>query len=115
MNQEFQFEAAYLQRRVRAEARRPTTAERKRLAVSDALVKRRQQTQAMLVSIQNDLRLLDQSIADELENSPTRDPHHFAFPMTVRALIARRDNLKATISLLLLELTEEDARESAAA
>ena len=44
---------------------------------------------------------------DELENSPTRDPHHFAFPMTVRALIARRDNLKATITLLLRELTEE--------
>jgi hypothetical protein len=115
MNREFQFEAAYLQRRVRAEASRLTTLERRRLAVSDALVKRRQQTQAMLAGLQNDLRLLDQSIADELENSPTRDPLHFAFPMTVRALTARRDNLKATISLLLLELTKEDTRESAAA
>jgi hypothetical protein len=35
--------------------------------------------------------------------------------MTVRALIARRDNLKATITLLLRELTEEETRESAAA
>lgn len=115
MNQEFQFEAAYLQRRVLAESRRPTTAERTRLAISEALTKRRQQTQAMLIDLQRNLRLLDQSIADELENSPTKDPHHFAFPMTVRALTARRDNLKATISLLLFELTKEDTRESAAA
>jgi hypothetical protein len=50
---------------------------------------------------------------DELENSPTRDPHHFAFPMTVRALIARRDN--GDDYLLLRELTEEETRESATA
>ena len=110
MNQELQFEATYLQRRILADSARQTTAERKRLATSEALMKRRQQTQAMLVGLQKDLRLLDQSIADELENSPTKDPHHFAFPMTVRALTARRDNLKATISLLLLELTKEDTR-----
>ena len=43
----------------------------------------------------------DQGIEAELENSPTKDPRHFAFPMTLRALIARRDNLKSIISIIL--------------
>jgi hypothetical protein len=101
MNHETQFETAYLRRRIRAEASRQTRAESKRLALHDALQKRREQTEAMLVRLRSDLRLLDQSIEAELENSPTRDPHHFAFPMTLRALIARRDNLKSTISMIL--------------
>ena len=101
MNQEPQFETAYLRRRVRAEARKQSRADRKKLAMHNALVKRREQTEAMLIRLRKDLRLLDQSIEAELENSPTRDPHHFAFPMAARALIARRENLKSTISMLL--------------
>jgi hypothetical protein len=48
--------------------------------------------------------LLDYGIETELQHSPTRDPGHFAFPMTARALIARRDNLKATITALSEDL-----------
>lgn len=81
----------------------------------DAIVKGREQTEAMLVRLRNDLSLLDQTIEAEMKNSPTRDLHHFAIPMTVRALITRRENLKATIALLLLELSEKDPRESTAA
>jgi hypothetical protein len=114
MDQEPRFETADLQRRVRAEAKRQTRAERKRLAMHHALVKRREQTETMLVRLRNDLRLLDQTIEAELQNSPTRDLHHFAFPMTVRALIARRDNLKSTISMLLREVTKDDSERPAA-
>jgi hypothetical protein len=115
MNQQPHFETADLQRPVRAEIKRQTIAERKRLAMEDALWQRRQRTEAMLIDLKNDVRLLDQSIEAELEKSPTRDPHHFAFPMTVRALIARRENLKSTISRLLLDLTKTDPRERAMA
>ena len=114
MNQEFQFETPHLQRGVRAEVRGQVTAKRRRLAADDARRRRRQQAEAMIVGLRNDLRLLDQSIEAELENSPTRDPHHFAFPMTVRALIARRENLKSTISMVLPELSEHDPEPAAA-
>jgi len=82
--------------------------------MNDALRKRRQQMETMLIRLQNDIRLLDQSIEAEPQNRPTRDLHHFAFPMTVRALIARRENLNATISMLLLELTKNDPERGAA-
>jgi hypothetical protein len=112
MNQEPQFETVYQQ--LRAEARRQTRAEQKRRAMHDALVKRHEQTEAMLLRLRRDLSLLDQTIEAELQNSRTRDLHHFAFPMTVRALIARRDNLKSTISMLLREITNNDAERKAA-
>jgi hypothetical protein len=107
MNQP-QFETADLRHLVRAQAKGQAMAERKRLATDRALRQKHQQTEAMLIDIKNALRFLDQSIEAELQNSPTRDPHHFAFPMTVRALITRRENLKSTITLLLLELTKSD-------
>lgn len=105
MNRESQFEPAYL----RAHGvKKQTRAERKMRAMHDALVKRRERTEAMLVRLRNDLRLLDQTVEAELQNSPTKDLHHFAFPMTLRALIARRDNLKSTISMVLHELRNDD-------
>ncbi|WP_028345978.1 hypothetical protein [Bradyrhizobium murdochi] len=103
-----QFETADLRHHVRVQAKRQAMAERKQLAADDVLRRRRQQTEAMLIDIKNVLRLLDQSIEAELQKSPTRDPYHFAFPMTVRALTTRRENLKSTITLLLLELTKSD-------
>jgi hypothetical protein len=44
--------------------------------------------------LKNAATLLDQSIEAELQGSPTRDPGHVAFPMTARALMMRRDNLR---------------------
>jgi hypothetical protein len=43
-----------------------------------------------------------------LQSSTTRDPRHFAFPMTARALIARRDNLEATMKALSKELARSE-------
>ena len=108
MNQPPQSETAYSQRRVRAKTRGNTTSDRKRLATIETLVKKRQQTETMLIRLHNDLRLLDQSVQAELENSTTKDPKHFAFPMAVRSLIARCENLRSTISMLSLELASND-------
>jgi hypothetical protein len=60
------------------------------------------------MDLKNSATLLDFSIETELQSSPTRDPRHFAFPMTAKALIARRDNLSATIAALSEEVAKSD-------
>ncbi|UPJ53486.1 hypothetical protein IVB30_20525 [Bradyrhizobium sp. 200] len=97
-------ETADVERSSRAEVKRRATEERKRLATIDALQRLRQRTEAVLANLKNTATLLDYSIETELQASPTRDPRHFAFPMTARALIARRDNLRATIAAISEEL-----------
>jgi hypothetical protein len=114
MNQQPQFETSNFERSARAEVKRRAKEERKLLAMNDALRRMRQRTETMLIDLKNAVRLLDQSIEAELENNPTKDPHHFAFPMTVRALIARRENLKATVASLSDELSKNDPEWAAA-
>jgi hypothetical protein len=108
-------ETANVERSNRREAKRRAIKERKRLATIGALQRMRQRTETVLMDLKNAVSLLDQSIEAELENSSTRDPHHFAFPMTVRSLIARRENLKATTASLSDELSKNDQRERAVA
>ena len=88
----------------RAEVKRRANEERKRLAMISALQRLRQRTEAVLADLKKAATLLDYSIENELQDSPTRDPRHFAFPMTARALITRRDNLRATIAAISEEL-----------
>ena len=94
-----------VQRPTPAQAKKRAIEERKRLAMIDALQRNRQQTEAVVQDLKNAASLLDQSIEAELQGSPTRDPGHIAFPMTARALMTRRDNLRATIAALCDELT----------
>jgi len=89
-----------------AQAKKRAIEERRRLAIIDALQRTRQQTEAVVKDLKNAAVLLDQSIESALQESPTRDPGHFAFPMTVRALMTRRDNLQATITALCDELSK---------
>jgi hypothetical protein len=98
-----------------AQAKKRAIEERKRLAMIDALQRTRQQTEAVVRDLKNAATLLDLSIETELQSSPTRDPGHFAFPMTVRALMTRRDNLRATIAALCDELTKHNRPEWAPA
>lgn len=95
-----------VERPTRAEAKRRAIEERKRLAMVDALQRTRQRTEAVVTDLKNTAALLDINIEAELQGSPTRDPGHFAFPMSARSLMARRDNLQATISALCDELTK---------
>lgn len=89
-----------------AQAKKRAIEERKRLAMLDALQRNRQQTEAVVKDLKNAANMLEQSIEAELQGSPTRDPGHFAFPTTARALMTRRDNLRATIAALCDELTK---------
>lgn len=98
-----------------AQAKKRAIEERKRLAMIDALQRNRQQTEAVVQDLKNAATLLDQSIEAELQGSPTRDPGHIAFPMTARALMTRRDNLRATIAALCDELTRHSRTEWAVA
>ena len=106
MTQLHHLETANEQRSTRAAAKRRAIEENKRLAMIDALQRLRQRTEAVLVDLKHAASLLNTSIEIELQNSHTRDPKNVAFPMTARALIARRDNLRATIAAI----TEEMAR-----
>jgi hypothetical protein len=101
-------ETADVARSNRAQAKRSAIEERKRQALIDALQRWRQRTEAVLMGLKNAATLLDYSVETELQNSPTRDPRHAAFPMTARALIARRDNLRKTIAALSEELAKSN-------
>jgi hypothetical protein len=90
------------ERSARAAAKQRAIQECKRLATIGALERLRQKTEAVLADLKNAAALLDGSIEIELQISPTRDPRDF--PMTARALIARRDNLRATIAAISEEL-----------
>jgi hypothetical protein len=104
-----------VERSTPAQAKRRAIEERKRLAMIDALQRTRQKTEAVVRDLKNAAILLDQSIESELQGSPTRDPDHIAFPMTARALMVRRDNLRATIAALCDELTKHSRTEWAPA
>jgi hypothetical protein len=108
-------ETADVERTNRAEVKRRATEERKRLAMISALQRLRQRTEAVLADLKKAATLLDYSIETELQDSPTRDPRHFAFPMTARALIARRDNLRATIAAISEELARSNRLEPSVA
>jgi hypothetical protein len=58
------------------------------------------QIRTMLASLNSTIAMLDSSIGAELERSSIKDPRHYAFPMTVRAMIAQRENLKGTLAAL---------------
>lgn len=51
---------------------------------------------------------LDREIVNEEKRSGINDPNHFAYPTYARAAIARRDNLKRSISELTAQI--EDAK-----
>ena len=68
--------------------------------VPNSIRQLRQQTEGMLRDLEGLVRLLDQAIEAELESESIKDPSHFAIPLSARVLIARRDNLKATIATL---------------
>ena len=81
-------------------AKRRAREERKRLDYLNAAQKRQRATEVMLRDLQRTVAMLEESIKAELESVWIKTPSHFAFPMNARELVARRDNLKATIAAL---------------
>jgi hypothetical protein len=72
-------------------------------AQREADIKRRAaiQLSAMIRTLEQEVAQLNGSISSELELARVRDPSHFGYPISVRAMTARRDNLKITIGALL--------------
>jgi hypothetical protein len=66
------------------------------------------QIRAMIATLDRSVLNLDADIDAELQWARIRDPSHFAFPIAARTMIARRDNLKATIAALSERLAEVD-------
>ena len=78
-----------------------------------AAQKEAERLRTMTSELQRIVTVLEANLEAELERSEIRDPSHYAFPMSARALIARRENLKATIASLLDRLaTVESAGRS---
>jgi hypothetical protein len=81
----------------------------------DAARLRQQQMEKLLRDLSNAVRLLDESIDAETRSVSIREPSHFAFPMIARSMVARRDNLRATIAALTEERKNSGLLEPAAA
>ena len=106
MTRLYHLETTHEDRSTRVASKKRALEQRKRLAMIDALQRLRQRTEAVLVDLKKAASLLDQSIEIELQNSPTRNPRDVSFPMSARALIARRDNLRATIVAITKEMAQ---------
>ena len=58
------------------------------------------QLRTMIPNLEWEVAHLNDSIRSELELARVRDPTHFGYPISVRTMAARRDNLKNTIAAL---------------
>jgi len=66
------------------------------------------QIRAMIAKLGRDVSSLEDSINADLERARVRDPSHYAYPISVRTMTARRENIKATITVLLERLAKVD-------
>lgn len=57
---------------------------------------------------------LDREIANEEKRTGISDPNHYAYPTYARAAIARRDNLKRSISELTAQIEQAKAAQDEA-
>jgi hypothetical protein len=82
-------------------------------------IKRRAATQlrTMIVTLEREVANLGDGISSELMLARVRDPSHFAYPISVKTMQARRENLKATIAALSdrLALTDDAPAQRVAA
>jgi hypothetical protein len=65
------------------------------------------QLRTMIAGLEREIANLDSSISSELELCRVREPSHFAYPILVRTMQARRENLEATIAVLLDRLASD--------
>jgi hypothetical protein len=73
------------------------------------------QIRAMIAKLDHDASSLDDSINAILEDARVRDPSHYAYPISVTTMTARRENLKATIAVLVERLAKLDQASKVAA
>ena len=66
------------------------------------------QIRSMIASLHREVASLEANIAAELQTSRIRDPRHYAYPTTARAMDLRKLNLNATIAALTKRLDQLD-------
>jgi hypothetical protein len=77
---------------------------------SEIEIKRRTaaQLRATIVKFKREVADLGESISSELALASIREPSPFAYPSSVRTMLARRDNLNASIAALSDRLAKVD-------
>jgi hypothetical protein len=58
------------------------------------------QIRSLIASLESAIASLDGSIGADLERSSIQDPRHYAFPISARTMITRRENLRGTVDAL---------------
>jgi hypothetical protein len=94
-------------RRALLEKRR-LAAERRKEQEAAAALRQATRTRAMIANLELAISSLDASIEAELASARVRDPSHFGFPISARAMMARRENLTCTIAMLCKPLGDTD-------
>jgi hypothetical protein len=87
---------------------RPIRDIRRELKAIESRWREASQIRSMIASLNRDVASLDANIAAELQTSRVRDPRHFAYPTTARAMDLRKENLNATIAALSKRLDQLD-------
>jgi hypothetical protein len=87
-------------------AKRQLQAELRKQREIHAIRRESMQIRATLEKLDRAVLSLDGDINAHLKQARVRDPSHFAYPIFARAMIARRDNLSATIAILSERLTK---------
>jgi hypothetical protein len=67
------------------------------------------QIRAMIAKLDLAVSSLDDSINAVLETARVRDSSHYAYPIAVRTMTARRENLKSTIAILSGRLADVES------
>ena len=87
--------------RVRAvQEKRRTIAERRREKEAAAARLEAKRIRTIIERFEMDIFGLDTIIKAELKSAAVSDPSHFAFPISLRMMMAKRDNLAATAATL---------------
>lgn len=74
-----------------------------------AALKQAAKIRALICDLDRVVRILESDIASEEEFARVADPCSGAYPMLARVMMARRDNLKETITALELRLPPQEA------
>ena len=83
---------------------RPIRDVRRELRAIEIRWREASQIRTMIASLNREIASLDAGIAAELATSRVRDPRHYAYPTTARAMDLRKQNLSATIASLTRRL-----------
>jgi hypothetical protein len=89
-------------------AKRQSLDERRRERERDVIRREAMQLRSTIDKLNRTKLNLEADIKAELERAAVREPSHFAFPIFARGLLARRDNLKASIAALSERLAKVD-------